>query len=565
MRSRTFLRRLSPLDLPMLLLLLSAFGGLLVSYDPRLSGTMSLTFAVGVGLYYLLAGVHFSERAIRLLATALVLAGVAVALYFVTQYGYLGYPDKVGWAAWVGRAISRWSPRLGSYAPHPNSVATFLEGLLPMILGLAVSARRRWLRAVYGLMAGLVGLALLVSASRGAWLALTLTALLWAACRLRPAGVYLALLLAAALVVAGMGVVAGLDLPTPGAVRAVGRLLASLFARPDRVEVYRNSLYLIRDFPFTGIGLGDTFAMVYARYALLIRVPFLRYAHNLFLETWLRQGLLGIVAFLWLVVAFSSSLGRVLVRSVGRGTALFQGIFLGVVSTLFHGLTDARQYAEGWTFFPFFALLGLAVAEGRRWATDGPGEARPVAGRWVRKAWPAAGAGVLLVGLALAGRSLVAMAWANAGGVAQARSELNERLSDAERDEFLRRARGLYQRALAWDGRNPTARQGLGLLALDAGRYDEAVTHLGLAYEAMPGRPAVRKALGLACMWEGDLDRAEPLLAGLPGIVEELNVWGWWRTTRGEAELAARAYRMSLRLQPGQASVEKALAALGEE
>ncbi len=157
------------------------------------------------------------------------------------------------------------------------------------------------------------------------------------------------------------------------------------------------------------------------------------------------------------------------------------------------------------------------------------------------------------------------MAWANAGRVAQARGELNGRLSDTRRDEFLHRARGLYEQALAWDKGNPTAQQGLGLVALDAGRYDDAVAHLTVAYEAMPGRPAVRKALGLAYMWEGDLDRAEPLLVGLPGIVEELNVWGWWRATRGEVELAAHAYRMSLRLQPGQASVERALAALEQE
>jgi tetratricopeptide (TPR) repeat protein len=110
-----------------------------------------------------------------------------------------------------------------------------------------------------------------------------------------------------------------------------------------------------------------------------------------------------------------------------------------------------------------------------------------------------------------------------------------------------------------------TAQQRLGRVAVDAGRCEEGVAHLELAYQAAPSNFATWKSLGLAYMWVGRLDEAEPLLRGIKDIVQELNVWGGWRSRQGEMELAANAYRMSLRLEPGQAAVQKALATLTQE
>jgi len=100
---------------------------------------------------------------------------------------------------------------------------------------------------------------------------------------------------------------------------------------------------------------------------------------------------------------------------------------------------------------------------------------------------------------------------------------------------------------------------------VDAGRYEEGVAHLELAYQAAPSSFATRKALGLAYVWVGRLDEAEPLLRGVKDIVQELNTWGWWRSTQGEMELAANAYRMSLRLEPGQAAVQQVLTDLVQD
>ena len=78
-------------------------------------------------------------------------------------------------------------------------------------------------------------------------------------------------LLAAVVLIVAFGILSALIILGPHI-----SVLNSTFAEASiRLQLYRNSLYLIRDYAFTGIGLGSTFAMVYSRYGLLIFVPFL--------------------------------------------------------------------------------------------------------------------------------------------------------------------------------------------------------------------------------------------------------------------------------------------------
>lgn len=302
-----------------------------------------------------------SENRIWALALCGVLSGLVVAIYFVTQGGHLEYPQKLGLIGRLSQVLSRIFPPFTPFHPQRNSVAAFLEGWLPLAVAMAVGGRRWRMRAVAGACAAVLALAILLSESRGAWLALVLCPLLWWAVRSSRN-----LIVTAACGVVLIGGLVGYLALVPGAslarVPVINQTLVPLFTRPDRVDVYRGSWYLMQDFPLTGIGLGGAFAMIYSRYVLLIQVPFLTYSHNLFLQVWLNHGLLGILAFMWLIVAFGA-----LVWRVGRrGGALFQGAWLGVAAVLLHGLSDARQYADGWTLLPLFALLGLAVAAGSK-------------------------------------------------------------------------------------------------------------------------------------------------------------------------------------------------------
>ena len=57
---------------------------------------------------------------------------------------------------------------------------------------------------------------------------------------------------------------------------------------------------LALDYPFTGAGLGS-FEMAYSSYVVLLHVGFLQHGHNLFLDVWIEQGIIGLLALTWLI------------------------------------------------------------------------------------------------------------------------------------------------------------------------------------------------------------------------------------------------------------------------
>jgi tetratricopeptide (TPR) repeat protein len=532
------------------LFLLSAILGQWPAYDRSLCWKTRAFLVAGFLLYVLISRLGTSRAWWRTFATILVLACVLLSLYFVAQYAHLGYPVKIRPISRLGALIGRLIPPLVIWVPVDNSVAAFLEGGLFLAVGLALTARRKAWRVVGGIGVGLIALALLMSTARGAWLAVIATAAMWAAIHWRSArwvvgaGAFLALGLTVYVLVRG-------DILALGDVPILNRVLAPLFIRPDRLDVYRNSLYLIQDFALTGVGLGGQLAMVLSRYAMLIQVPFLASSHNLYMEVWLQHGLLGAVAWLWLLVALYQCAWT---HARQDTDLLYQSTWLGLTAIFVHGIFDARPYADLWCWFPFFGLLGLDAAILLR-----RDRAASLGRRW-RRGWilPAAAVGVFLTAVLFSLHPVLATWHANLGCVLQAQGDLAPSLDDGQRANLRQEAEMHYRRAIEIDPDDRTAQQRLGLMMVDNDRFEEAVDHLERAWQADPENTTTRKALGLAYVWVGDLERARPLLQIIPGIVDELNVWGWWRSAeKHQIPQAINAYRMSLLLKPDQSPVQE--------
>jgi len=552
--------RATAFDAPWVLLLVGAVVSLAASYDPALSRPVALVLTGYVALYYVAANTPKPT----VLAQAALLVGVPVAAYFLSQYQYIPHTDKSHLASSLGRLVSQPFPRLGSWQPFPNSVATLLEGLIPLGVALTLSRRSWGWRVISGLATGTIGLAVLIAASRGAWVALFVSALLWLASRRRWSFIALSgAALAAFLTIGGyLMIVEGATLLS---VPAIGPILYQLFARPDRLEAYQGSMRLIQDFPLTGIGLGEVFAPVYSKYILLIPNVFLPYSHNLYLSIWLGHGFLGILGTGWLVVAF----GYLVTRENRKGRPspsprlgsgqVFQAAWTGVVVILIHGLFDALQYVALWTMWPLFFLLGLTVSCSTVRADK---KAMTVRQKAHLRRWASIALALLAVGCALLWRPLAAMAYANLGAIEQAKAELSDSLTQDARDAYLQAATASYGRALLLDADNRAANLRLGNLAVADDRYEEGIAYLEIAWQLAPADPTARKALGLAYTWVGETDRAAALLQGTRDIVEELNVWAWWHGQEGRGQAALNAYRTSLALEPDQPQIQDRLSAL---
>lgn len=516
-----------PLLLPLAAFLFTGWLSIGASYDPDASWKKFWLLIAGVGLYLAIAALE-TEWTRVLVVWGLLLVCGGTALFFVTQQDFAHDPAKLGMVNQIGMALHRISPQFGFHIPHPNLIAGILLLGLPFGIGGAWDAfhKRKWVTAIPFLLITLwIVFGIGMTTSRGAVLAfgvvVVLGAAIWLALRFaKGAGLSattaLAILLNAGLVIVILFFLVG----GPAAPALINKVLGSTNGVP-RTEIFRQAFHLGQDTPFTGIGL-DTFALNYASYELLIDVLFLPHAHNLYLQIWIEQGLLGIAAFAWWLIAFYAWAWH---RRARMNWLALAGV-VAVSLMLVHGLVDVLIYFSRvlpLMFIPF----GLAVSA----LNEGPAP-QPVTlstrGRILLAA--AVGVALVFIGLVLFTRrtELLAQWEANQGANKQAQIELPNyhfpdhilRIVRQSADETP--ALDLFQQALVRDPNNRTANLRMGLIELDQQKFDEAAQHLETAYRADPTNRASTKALGYAYVWTGKLDQAVKLLRDIDEAPTEL-------------------------------------------
>lgn len=355
--SRRLWPRRVPLEWPLLLLLLLALLSLAVTADPDLTAVQ--VTRLGAALAGFCGPVQWARRRqqLRLTAMALILAGVALALVA---------PVVVDWNQTKGipipAAVYAAFPLLVSNAVHPNIMAALMALLFPLPLayllplppGSGWPSRLRWGGLL--LACGLMGLVLVLTKSRGGYLAGAAGALavLWLGRRRVLASVLTLLVLGI-----GLWLLTSVNQQAPEVVEGVADPGTWAF----RQEVWRIAIWMLRDFPFTGVGMG-AFNNVATR---LYPFPDVSNpsAHNLFLQVGVDLGLLGLIAFL-AVVLLTLSMGWMTVRALAQGGdrelwPAAVGAWAGFVALLAHGLVDVTVWGTRAGFVPWL-VIGLIVA-----------------------------------------------------------------------------------------------------------------------------------------------------------------------------------------------------------
>jgi O-antigen ligase len=235
--------------------------------------------------------------------------------------------------------------RVQAWYPSANHLALVLGRALPFLLAAAIGWRRAaWLPAV------VVGLALLLTFSTGGWLGAVAAVLV----------VLLALGYRRATLLIGGG--AGLALVLVSGLAVVGRLPERLNPLRQtggfRLDLWQSSLEMVRDHPLLGVGL-DNFVYLYQQFYLregAAAEPSLSHPHNWVLNFWLSLGLLGLIAFVWLVLRFFQ-LGR-----AGSRHWLVAGALGGMADMLVHGFIDNSYFLVDLAFI-FWLCLALTESQ----------------------------------------------------------------------------------------------------------------------------------------------------------------------------------------------------------
>ncbi|MBV9599315.1 MAG: O-antigen ligase family protein [Chloroflexi bacterium] len=289
---------------------------------------------------------------------ALALGGLAVACIAVAEATRIP-PIAAGLAAMRdGQVPIGDVPRVAATLSHPNEAAMLFELALPLLVAWAWTAAPRWRRPL-GLGALVTLLAIVLTFSRaGIIAALVSLVLLAGLCVRRSARRRLITLGTVALALPlALGWASLMD---PGLDR---RLLAGIdeasAAQPPRTEFWSAGIGMFEDHPLLGVG-PDNFRWLFSAYSATPADNLGIHAHDQYLEVLADTGLLGLVAFSWLI----AGLMHLAVQRVhyARADWAWRAALLACLSVwLVHALLD--DFERFWpTSVAFWLIVGLLLA-----------------------------------------------------------------------------------------------------------------------------------------------------------------------------------------------------------
>ncbi len=556
-------------DIPLVIFLLTALVSVWAAYDREAAWLKFWLIIGGILIFFVYAnwvGVAKKNDA-WIQAWTLSLLGVVTALYFIVTHDWETYAEKMAFATTIGRALQSPLPAIPGEHLHPNVAGGILAMLAPFAGAVVVISQQR--RNSWSLIIGLVALfviffGLFLTTARSAWLALGIAFALigWRflsrkLTKNRPEQqrywLFVAPLILLLTIILFM-------LIHPPAREAIIRILPASESGLMRADLYANSLTLAADYPLTGAGL-DGFMMLYSTYVLMTHVGFITHSHNLYLDIVIEQGIVALMALVWMWLLMGEAVWRALgstSKNVQKRRILAsekqannnqpnhyrkhrkrtssRKIVLGsaamsLIVLLVHGLLDDAIYNSRAVLI-FFVPLAFAVPVLK---------ASNV--KISHSQWRFAGGAFLLVLLIsiIFWRPLISRVQSNLSAVRQSKAELSQYhwpdnpIQDAVRREVdLESTIMGYEKSVELDPHNTSANRRLGQLFLSLGRYEDALRYLLLAYQGAPWDNATRQLTGEALILNGRLDEGVKLWSTVNVEQGQLNLRRNWYQYLGD-------------------------------
>jgi O-antigen ligase len=238
-------------------------------------------------------------------------------------------------ALWLDTDAAGAVSRVGGTLGHANSLAMFLEMQLPIVLSLSIArdvaiGNRNRVLLLSAFVLGSITLAM--TFSRSAWLSLAVAAVLVFIFHFRDLKLTVRQLVLGGS--AGIVAMAGLVLLRDPIVRRLEASTSASFTfRSNLIVISQN---MIKQHPWLGIGLNN-FTLVMNEYDTIGFTDWrVTPVHNLFFLTAAETGIVGLIAFLWLLVGVFSEGWKILRTKVPFLTSLTAGILAGLIAALVH-------------------------------------------------------------------------------------------------------------------------------------------------------------------------------------------------------------------------------------
>jgi len=344
----------TPLDTPLLLLLLVIGAATVFSMDPGLSFWSSLLFLNYVAVFYLTIQAVRTRSGLRELL--LVVIGVA---FFLSVFGFIKTLGGNPFPWWDYTDLNQAGSFASTYG-NRNHLAGYMEMAIPLLLGLYLTGLGGWKMLLAGYVTLVLIAALLLSLSRGGWSAAFIGLVFMGVCLLCDRRFK-----RKAFIVTGMVGVLVVTFLALSSTPVVERILTVSNAEGEpslqsRVTVWGGVIEMMKERPLLGSGPG-TFPYAYTKYQPAgLRLHFTM-AHNDYLHAAAEVGIPLLAVALWMAVALY---GRGL-RKLGNASRLVRGTTLGALSgitaILVHSIFDFNLHIPANAIL-FAVLCAIVVA-----------------------------------------------------------------------------------------------------------------------------------------------------------------------------------------------------------
>jgi polysaccharide biosynthesis protein PslJ len=364
----------TPLDVPILAYLglccvsfvfgtAYGFTGETAKYFLRVMAAILLFFALTNGLTTRRLLASFVDALVlgsfgsALLALSLYLAGQDTAIRVLSALGPLGYPTDPGDIIRLIASTSIW--RATSTSVDPNIFGGLLMIGIILLLGrlFAKPSRGAWLKGAP--MLAVMGWALLLSYSRGAWVGLAAGVVLLAALRYRKALPSIAL--AAIIAVVALG-------NTDFGKHLVSGFLVQDKASAMRLGEYKDALNFISEYPFFGVGFGTTpnGGAITPEADIYVGVS------NIYLLMALEIGLVGVAGFAMVIGTLAIWTGRRYGSADAEGKSWLASGAAALFAAGVAGIADHYFFRFPHMIALFWALVAIVAISGRLSDADEP-------------------------------------------------------------------------------------------------------------------------------------------------------------------------------------------------
>ncbi len=364
--------RATPVDWAIGGLILCLPCNLWISALPAKTWPQLLRLLSGIAIYYALVNWASTKHQLRSL------------IYGAGGSGLLLIPIGIFSTKWIFNKLSfiptalyaKLPQNIGSDPIHPNVLAGSLLILLPPIMAYALWNRKTlnlWEKIFFGSSSFLIIATLGITQSRGGLIGLVVVLGLIVTLRYRRGWiVWLLELIILLILIGSLGITQFVNLisPTSSVVNSTN----------VRVEIWSRALFMIHDFPLTGVGMGLYGDITDSLYPFVVTAPgSAPHAHNLFLQIAVDLGIPALIA--WLAIFFLMGYISYQIYQWGQThqddwmAGLGCGLFCSQVALAVHGLFDAVTWGMVRPAPLVWGLWGLTAAAYnliQHWPTDPP-------------------------------------------------------------------------------------------------------------------------------------------------------------------------------------------------